>query len=110
MLLKKAPDREPFCWSVERLNSCDPAVVVGVPDSHRRGGIVDPAFAIEAIGLRQHIFDPLTGFRIESRITAAMRFTGPYFTVLVRMCGVERGKRRRHTVFDDTFFGDIKFD
>src|SRR5882724_3498848 len=48
---------------LQRLDAHDPALVVDVPDRHGIGGVVDPGFAVNAVGLGQHIFRPLLGLR-----------------------------------------------
>src|SRR3954470_12878592 len=51
--------------SVQRLNAYDPTLVVHVPDRHGIGGIINPCFAVDTIGLGKHVFRPLLGFWVE---------------------------------------------
>src|SRR5262249_32156297 len=74
----------------QRLDAYDPAVMIDVPDRHRVGGIVDPAFAVEAVGLRQHVFDPVFGLRVVAHVAAGMHLAGPDLAVLVGLRGIER--------------------
>src|SRR5690348_13123816 len=58
---------------IPRLDPRDPAFVVDVPDGDRIGGIVDPTFAVDAVGLRQDVFGELLGLRIEAEVAAGVQ-------------------------------------
>src|SRR5207244_9430195 len=68
---------------VQGLDANQPAVVVHVPDRDRIGRIVDPSLAIDAVGLRQHVFGEQFGLLVEAQIAAAVHLACPDIAVLV---------------------------
>src|SRR6266404_3040755 len=55
---------------IHRLDAHQPALVVPIPDRHRIGRIVDPGFAVDAVGLRQHVFGEAHRLRIKAQVAA----------------------------------------
>jgi len=87
------PDsRTPFAL-FQWLNAHHPAVMVGVPDRHRIGRVVDPGLPVVTIRLRQHVLRPMLGFRIEAKVAAGMQLTGPDLAIPVDVGGC-RQKRK----------------
>src|SRR5262249_52346933 len=93
---------------LQRLNAHDPTLVVHVPHGYRIGGIVDPGFPVDAVGLGQHVFGPLPGFRIETSVAAGVHLAGPDLAVLVDLRAVERGVGSRQAVLEDPLLAGIE--
>src|SRR6185312_9403642 len=76
----------------------------------RIGGIVDPAFAVDAVGLRQHIFGEPLSLGIEAEVAAGVHLAAPDLAVPVGLRGVHRGIRRRYREFVNAFLGHVELD
>src|SRR2546426_3510627 len=77
------------------------AIVIDVPDSHRRGGIVNPRSPVVRVRLGQHVIDPALGARIEAEEPAAVESGGPDLPLFVGPDFVESHARGWRNVLGD---------